>query len=50
MTDDDIDAKFRDLSADILGSARAETALHALWRLEEAERIGPVLDLVTVNR
>jgi 2-methylcitrate dehydratase len=50
MTDDDIDAKFRGLSADILGSARADAALHALWRLEEADRIGPVLDLVTVKR
>jgi 2-methylcitrate dehydratase len=50
MMDDDIDAKFRGLSADILGSARADAALHALWRLEEADRIGPVLDLVTVKR
>ena len=50
MTDDDIDAKFRGLSADLLGPARADAALHALWRLDEADRIGPVLDLVTVKR
>ena len=50
MTDDDVDAKFRDLSALLLGPAQTEAALHALWRLEEAARIGSVLDLVTLKR
>ena len=50
MTDDDLDAKFRDLSAHLLGPAQTEAALSALWRLEEADRIGSVLDLVTLKR
>ena len=50
MTDDDLDAKFRDLSTHLLGPAQTEAALSALWRLEEADRIGSVLDLVTLKR
>ncbi len=50
MIDHDIDAKFRDLSANLLGPAQTDAALHALWRLEAADRIGSVLDLVTLKR
>jgi len=50
MTDADVERKFRDLSADVLGAARADAALHALWHLDQAPRIGPVLDALTVDR
>ena len=50
MTDADVEAKFRDLSADVLGPAQVNAALHALWRLEEADRIGAVVDLFTIKR
>jgi 2-methylcitrate dehydratase len=50
MTDDEINAKFRDLSADLLGPARADAALQALWRLEEADRVGAVVDPFTIKR
>lgn len=50
MTDADVQAKFRDLSADVLAPAQVDAALTALWRLEEAERIGSVVDLFTVKR
>jgi 2-methylcitrate dehydratase len=50
MTDADVDTKFRDLSAGVLGPAPANAALHALWRLEEADRIGAVVNLFTVKR
>src|SRR5262249_37657255 len=39
MTDDDVVAKFRDLTADVLRPARVDAALAALWRLEEAEHL-----------
>jgi len=45
MTDADVEAKFRDYASDILGPARTEGALGTLWRLEDAEQIGPVLSL-----
>jgi 2-methylcitrate dehydratase len=47
MTDADIAAKFRDLSDEILGAAPASRALETLWRLDEVERIGAVVDLFT---
>src|SRR5437879_5913689 len=46
MTDADVATKFRDLSVDVLG-ARVDPALQALWRLDEAPRIGAVLDVLT---
>jgi len=49
MTDADVERKFRDLSADALGPARADAALRALWRLEEEQRIGTVVDLFTIT-
>jgi 2-methylcitrate dehydratase len=45
MTDADVETKFHDLSAGVLPAARIDAALRALWRLEEAERIAPILDL-----
>jgi 2-methylcitrate dehydratase len=50
MTDADVDTKFRDLSAGVLGPAQVDAALHALWRLEAMDRIGAVVDLFTVKR
>jgi 2-methylcitrate dehydratase len=50
MTDADVVAKFHDLSADVLGPARAGAALEALWKLEEAPGLGSVLDLFTISR
>jgi 2-methylcitrate dehydratase len=47
MTDADVDTKFRDLSVDVLGPARVDAALQALWRLDEAPRIAAVLDVLT---
>jgi 2-methylcitrate dehydratase len=50
LTDADVEEKFRDLSADVLPAGRVDAALQALWRLDEAERVGPVLDFFTVGR
>src|SRR2546427_11994170 len=47
MTDDDVETKFRDLSLDVLGAARVDAVLQALWRLDDAPRIGAVLDALT---
>ncbi len=47
MTDADVDAKFRDLAAGVLGEARADAALLALWRLADAPRAATILDLLT---
>ena len=46
MTDADVETKFRDLSVDVLGDARVNAAVHALWHLDEAPRIGAVLDVL----
>src|SRR5207247_4232572 len=35
MTDADVETKFRDLSVDVLGDARVNAAVHALWHLDE---------------
>ena len=50
MTDVEVGTKFRDLCADVLGGAQADAALEALWRLEDAGRIGSVVDAFTVKR
>ena len=47
MTDADVETKFRDLAEDVLGKAQAAGALEALWRLDEAPRMGAVVDLFT---
>ena len=46
MTDADVETKFRDLSVDVLGDAQVNAAVHALWHLDEAPRIGAVLDVL----
>jgi 2-methylcitrate dehydratase len=48
MTDADVVAKFRDLSADVLPPARVDTALAELWRLPDCPRIGSLLDRLTI--
>src|SRR5499426_4194505 len=50
MTDADVERKFRDLSEDVLGRARAAGALEALWRLDEVTRMGAIVDLFTLKR
>jgi hypothetical protein len=45
-----VETKFRDLSTDVLGATQANAALQTLWRLEEAEHVGPALELLTVER
>ena len=50
MTDADVERKFRDLSEDVLGRARAAGALEALWRLDEVTRMGAVVELFTFKR
>ncbi len=50
MTDADLETKFRDLSADVLGTAQIDAALRALWRLEDIDGAGALVDLVTVKR
>lgn len=50
MTDADIERKFRDLSADVLSRHQVDAVLQALWSLDEADRVGPVLDFFTVAR
>jgi 2-methylcitrate dehydratase len=50
MTDADVETKFRDLSADVLGRVQSDGALEALWRLEEVSRIGALVDLLIPKR
>ncbi len=50
MTDADVEAKFRDLSEGVLGRVQAVGALETLWRLDEVQRIGAVVDLFTFKR
>ncbi len=50
MTDADVETKFRDLTADVVGAARVTTALRALWHLDEAPRVGAILDVLTLGR
>jgi 2-methylcitrate dehydratase len=50
MTDADVEAKFRDLSEDVMGRAQAAGALETLWRLDEVTRMGAVVDLFTFKR
>ena len=50
MTDADVERKFRNLSEDVLGRARAAGALETLWRLDEVTRMGAVVDLFTFKR
>ena len=49
MSDADVSGKFADLSRDLLAPARREALLRALWDIELAPDIVPVLDLVRVE-
>jgi 2-methylcitrate dehydratase len=48
MTDEEVEAKFRTFAEPIYGPKRCQAALAALWRLEEAKELGPVLDHFTI--
>ena len=50
MTDADVEKKFRDLSSGVLASDQIDAALGALRRLEDADRIGPIVDVFTRKR
>jgi 2-methylcitrate dehydratase len=50
MTDADLETKFRDLSADVLGAAQVDAALRAFGHLEELDGVGALVDLFTVKR
>jgi 2-methylcitrate dehydratase len=49
MTDDDVETKVRDLSLDVLGAERVNSALQAIWHLDEAPRTSAVLDALTLS-
>ena len=48
MSDADVEAKFADLSHDLLPAGRRTTLLQALWNVERAANIGAVLELSSV--
>src|SRR5499427_6891826 len=50
MTDADVETKFRGLSEDVLGKTQTAGVLETLWRLDEVQRIGAVMDLLTFKR
>src|SRR3989442_5770990 len=50
MTDADVERKFRDLSAAVLGGAQSAGVLEALWRLDEVLKMGAVVDLFIPKR
>jgi 2-methylcitrate dehydratase len=50
MTDADVETKFRDLSEEVLGKTQTAGVLETLWRLDEVQRIGAVMDLLTFKR
>jgi 2-methylcitrate dehydratase len=50
LTDTEVEGKFRDLAADVVGAAAADAALGALWRLEDAAHVAPVMELLTARR
>jgi 2-methylcitrate dehydratase len=48
MTDAELEHKYHALCREALGTARSDALLNALWTLERAPEIGPVLELVRV--
>jgi 2-methylcitrate dehydratase len=48
MSDADVEAKFADLSHELLPAGRRTTLLQALWNVERAANIGAVLELSSV--
>jgi 2-methylcitrate dehydratase len=49
MSDADLESKFAGLSEGLLAPHRRDALLQALWRVDEADHIGTVLDLVRVQ-
>lgn len=49
MSDADVESKFADLSRDLIPAARRDALLKALWDVDQAPDIAPVLDLVRVS-
>jgi 2-methylcitrate dehydratase len=50
MTDADVEAKFHAFCEPALGPGRCRAALDAIWQLEQAATIGPVIDLFTLEK
>ena len=49
MTDAEIDAKFRSLSADLLTAQQCDRALNLLWHLEDQPNLGELFDTLVVQ-
>jgi 2-methylcitrate dehydratase len=49
MSRDEIEAKFLSQAVPVLGSAAGQELLSSLWRLREADSIGPVMGLLSAN-
>ncbi len=50
MSDQDVENKFRDLCSPGFSDTQTETALKALWAIDQASDISPVLQLFTIKR
>jgi hypothetical protein len=48
MTDQEIEAKFRTLTRDLLTTAQTEAILQRLWNLEHVDDIGNVMKLFRI--
>ena len=49
MDDQEVEAKFRALSTDLLGQARTDALLDRLWRLEQAGHVGEILEMARME-
>ncbi len=49
MTDAEIDAKFRSLSAELLSPQQCDRALNLLWCLEDQPNLGELFDTLVVQ-
>ena len=49
MTDAEIDAKFRSLSAELLTPRQYDRALNLLWSLEDQPNLGELFDALVVQ-
>ena len=49
MTDAEIDAKFRSLSAELLTAQQCDRALNLLWSLEDQPNLGELFDALVVQ-
>jgi hypothetical protein len=50
MTDQEVNAKFRDLAQRSLPQDRIGVALDALWRLDAANDLGAIFEAVRIGR